>query len=51
MEWAVNVLHEFVPEDGIRLLDWLSAWIIQNCIVPLNGWIIMLVISVIIDKI
>jgi len=30
LEWPFIVLQELVPKDGIRLLDWLSAWIFKN---------------------
>lgn len=30
LNWASNVRQELVPEDRIRLLDWLSDWIIHN---------------------
>ena len=35
LEWPLNVLQELVPEDKIRLLDWLAMAVIAETILSL----------------
>ena len=37
LEWPLNVLQELVPEDKIRLLDWLAMAVIAETIL-LEKW-------------